>query len=279
MNRTNKAAQKRATRTPRDKQRRELSQNFLTEQGAKTYLKHVIPAPEGILWEIGAGSGTLTRPLSTKCKQLIAVELDPHWFAHLLANTADLTNVEVLRGDALQLPLPQTAFHAVGNLPFSRTSALISRLLQAATLQSACVITQREYARKHTGDYGRWSRQTVLTWPEYNWTILSTIPRYCFRPMPSVDASVLRIERRANPLIEPGSITRYRRIVTQGFLGKGGTLYKSLNPFFERRQLQMVFEASEISRDEVVAFVSPSQWIALANGLGQSTSKGDQRWK
>ena len=80
-------------------------------------------------------------------------------------------------------------------------------------MTAATLITQPEYAKKRTSGYGRWSLLTVSTWPEMPWELRGTIARTQFRPVPQVDAGILRLARRPEPLISRGRLRAYRRMV------------------------------------------------------------------
>ena len=131
-------------------------------------------------------------------------------------------------GDFLAARPPSRPFQVVGNAPFSLTSPIVDWCLRAPRLTVATLITQLEYARKRTGGYGRWSQLTVSTWPQFRWELRGTIPRTEFRPVPRVDAGILRLERRAEPLISPARQAAYRRLVQAGFSGVGGSVQASL---------------------------------------------------
>src|SRR4051812_13457202 len=47
-------------------------------------------------------------------------------------------------------------FAAIGNPPYSLTSPVVEWCLRAPELVAATLLTQLEYARKRTGDYGHW---------------------------------------------------------------------------------------------------------------------------
>ena len=76
-----------------------------------------------VVLEIGAGLGFLTRLLSQKCKQVIAVEVDPRLMRILRTELQDLENVKLIRGDVLKVPIP--SFNkVVSNLPFQISSPI-----------------------------------------------------------------------------------------------------------------------------------------------------------
>ncbi len=250
-------------RSARDQRRRVYSQNFLREEGARRFLRLVDLDPRQLCLEVGAGDGALTTRLAAMCDRLIAYEIDKAHAERLSRLVAGRDNVEVVMADFTAVRPPREPFHVVGNVPFSITSAIVDWCLDAPALRSATMITQLEYARKRTGDYGRWSKVTVLSWPEFSWQLLDTIRREEFRPIPRVDAGVLRLERRTDRPEPRSALAAYRRMVAVGFEGVGGSLFASLSRAYPRDRVTSAFQRTGIPRNTVVAFVHPDEWWQL----------------
>ncbi|MFE0920620.1 ribosomal RNA small subunit methyltransferase A [Streptomyces nigra] len=145
---------------------------------------------------------------------------------------------------------------------------LRSRFADAPHLTDATLLTQLEYARKRTGDYGSWTRLTVLTWPRHEWRLAGRVGRRSFRPVPRVDAGIVRIERRRTPLLAPGADAGWRELVELGFSGAGGSLHASLRRARPRRRVDAAFRAAGLDRDVLVGEVPPWTWLRLHEVLG-----------
>jgi len=251
-------------RTDTDRRRRELSQNYLRgPEAARQFLTAVRPDPGGLCIEVGAGEGILTTRLAALFAEVLAYEIDENLAGRLAARVADRTNVRVLLTDFLAARQPPRPFQVVGNAPFSLTSPIIDWCLRASRMTAATLITQREYARKRTGGYGRWTQLTVSTWPQVSWRLAGTIPRTDFRPVPRVDGAILRLERRAEPLISPARQAAYRRLVQAGFSGVGGSVRASLRRSYPADHVAAACASAGLDRRAVVAYVSPDQWIQI----------------
>ncbi|MEU8317812.1 ErmE/ErmH/ErmO/ErmR family 23S rRNA (adenine(2058)-N(6))-methyltransferase [Nonomuraea sp. NPDC048881] len=245
-------------RTPADRLRRELSQNFLADRHAVELMVKAA-APEGLVLEPGSGPGVLTLALAEAGAQVIGYELDPRLAGRLASRTRDDPRIEVVRGDFTVARAPREPFAVVGNIPYSITSRIVDWCLRARELTSATLLTQREYARKRTGDYGRWSLVTVSSWPWFDWRLGNTIGRESFRPVPSVDSAILRVRRRPEPLVsDRGS---YLELVELGFGGVGGSVRASLRPRY--RGVDAALGEAGVPRDAVVGHVHPDQWVRL----------------
>ncbi|WP_095756703.1 23S rRNA (adenine(2058)-N(6))-methyltransferase Erm(S) [Streptomyces xinghaiensis] len=253
-----------------DRARRELSQNFLARRAvAERVARLVRPAPGGLVLEVGAGRGVLTEALAPYCGRLIAHEIDPRLLPALRDRFGGPhhAHVRISGGDFLAAPVPREPFALAGNIPYSRTAEIVDWALRARTLTSATFVTQLEYARKRTGDYGRWSLLTVRNWPCHEWRLLGRISRREFRPVPRVDSGILRIERRERPLLPAAALGDYHRMVELGFSGVGGSLYASLRRAHRAGPLDAAFRGARLDRSVVVAYVTPEQWLTVFRTL------------
>lgn len=251
-------------RTARDHARRTLSQNFLVNQAAVDSIV-TVAEPTGTVLEPGAGEGILTRALARRGAQVTAYEIDPLLAAKLSAQTRSENGIRVVRGDFTKAKAPREPFAVVGNIPYSVTAEIVDWCLTAPTLTSATLLTQREYARKRTGDYGRWTLLTATTWPWFGWELRGQVPRNNFRPIPSVDSAILRITRRTEPLVHHRD--SYTELVRTAFSGVGGTVRASLHTRYQGVDNAMT--AAGIAPGTVVAYVHPEQWVTLHSALAR----------
>lgn len=269
------AGQRSGGRTGADRRRRELSQNYLrSPEAARQFLRLLRLDPDGLCVEVGAGEGILTSRLAVMTGEVIAYEIDQALAGRLAGRVGERANVRVVMGDFLASRPPGRPFQVVGNTPFSLTSPVVDWCLRASRMTAATLITQLEYARKRTGGYGRWSQLTVSTWPQVRWQLRGTIARTEFRPVPRVDAGVLRLERRAEPLIRPAQMGAYRRLVQAGFSGVGGSVHASLRRFYSPDKVAAAFAQAGVDRRTVVAYVSPDQWVQIFLALDAGRPAG-----
>lgn len=258
----------------RDSRRRTLSQNLLRNPSAVNQLVTAATlSPSDTVVEIGAGDGIITTELASSAGRVIAYELDPFYASGLREKFSEMSSVEIIEGDVLRSIPPTQEFHVVANVPFSITTAAINWFLDAEGFRSASIITQLEFARKRSGDYGRWSKATVLTWPCFEWILVGRIPRHAFRPVPRVDAAILQIRRRPKALVHPFALGAYTRAVEVGFRGKGGSLATSLHDLYPRRSVDRVFQEVGVRPDTVVGYVSADEWVRLFKKLEEHRSR------
>lgn len=248
---------------------RALSQNFLADGGAAARLAGLaVPHLAPLLLEVGAGKGALTELLAPRCSRLLAYEIDPRLVSVLRTRFSGTPQVQVIEGDFLAARPPRTPFSVAGNVPFSRTADIVDWCLRAPGLTDATLLTQLEYARKRTGDYGSWTLLTVLSWPHHEWRLVGRAGRRSFRPVPRVDAGILRIERRRAPLLDAAGLAGWRQFVELGFSGVGGSLHASLCQARPRRRVDAAFRSAGLGRGVLVGEVGPEQWLRLHAVLG-----------
>ncbi|HWF16268.1 MAG TPA: rRNA adenine N(6)-methyltransferase family protein [Acidimicrobiales bacterium] len=203
-------------RTRRDEQRRRLGQNFLRPDLADELVAGAAFAAGDHVIEIGAGRGALTYALARRGVRVVALEKDPHWAASLRHDVRRraLDHIRVVCCDALDYPMPRRPFRIVGSLPFGATTAILRHLLDDpdSALVRADLIVQWEVARKRAV----MPPSTLLsaTWaPWWTFDIGRRIPAASFRPMPSVDAAMLRVSRRNPPILPPQMAGPYASFV------------------------------------------------------------------
>ncbi|MDO0930943.1 ErmE/ErmH/ErmO/ErmR family 23S rRNA (adenine(2058)-N(6))-methyltransferase [Streptomyces sp. DG2A-72] len=245
---------------------RALSQNFLADRATADRLARLaLPHPrrDALLVEVGAGQGALTASLGPRCGELLAYEIDSRLLPALRARFRSAPHIRVIGGDFLAARPPRTPFSVAGNVPFSRTADVVDWCLRAPALTDATLLTQLEYARKRTGDYGSWTLLTIRSWPRHEWRFLGRVARTRFRPVPRVDAGIVRIERRRTPLLAPDACASWSRLVELGFSGVGGSLHASLRRAHPGRRVDAAFRYARLDPRMLVGAASPGQWLRL----------------
>lgn len=192
-------------RTPRDERRRRLGQNFLRTDLAESLVAKAGIRPDELVVEIGPGRGALTLPLAGRAGHVVALEKDPELARRLrdrLQRRDRGPTVTVVCCDALRFRWPRQPFRVVGSIPFAETTAIFRRLLDdpRSALVRADLIVQQEVARKRSAEPP--TSLLSKSWaPWWTFELGRRIPASAFRPVPSVDAALLRISRREPPLL------------------------------------------------------------------------------
>jgi 23S rRNA (adenine-N6)-dimethyltransferase len=165
----------------------------LTDEWAARIVADAAVRPGELVFDIGAGHGTLTAKLVERGARVIAVELHPARARHLRGRFAGRP-VTVVQADALSIRLPRHPFRVVASPPYAIASPLLRLLLAPSSrLTAADLVLQRAVVRRYGSGQaagpGRWRRR---------WRLQAgrSLPRRAFRPSPRVDSAVLIVRRR-----------------------------------------------------------------------------------
>ena len=98
--------------------------------------------------EIGPGEGVLTEKLAELANDIVAIEIDPDLAARLRSRLKG--RVEIRNEDALEAPLPDRPFRAVGNLPYNVGTPILRRVIADPNCRRAVFMLQKEVAERLT---------------------------------------------------------------------------------------------------------------------------------
>ncbi len=185
---------------------------------AADFVREARVAPGELVVDIGAGAGALTRALADAGAEVLALELAPDLVRQLRRRFDSNHSVSVLEADVLDWAWPERPFAVVANLPFARTGAILAHMLRdpRGALRRADVIVQWDFAAKHTAVWPATLKSTYWrSW--YDMAITGRLARTAFSPPPSVDAAVVRFERRQQPLVPAHDSERYWHFLSDAF--------------------------------------------------------------
>jgi 16S rRNA (adenine1518-N6/adenine1519-N6)-dimethyltransferase len=212
-----------------------LGQNFLIDLNL---LDLVVRTAEldrrDLALEIGTGTGSLTTRLAEHAGAVLSVELDP--VMHELARelVGPLSNVRLMRADALRtkndfnpgmlaaLAEMRQAFQCervklVANLPYAVATPVIGNLLLSDVPVERMVVTvqweiaERLMAKPGTADYGALA---VLVRSLADVELVRKLSPAVFWPRPQVESAIVRITpsaaKRAHVFETAGNVTAFR---------------------------------------------------------------------
>ncbi len=218
---------------------------------------------EDLVVEIGPGKGIITEKLSRVCKQVIAVEKDPHLVGLLRAKFAQTPNVTIHAGDFLDYRLPHEQYKVFANIPFNITSAIVTRLTTAGYPPvEATLSMQKEAAEMYLGKPHE-SLRTILLKPWFEVELVHCFRRQDFSPVPRVDVVLLRFRKRGPPMVLHTDKQRFHDFVIYGFTRWKPTLGDTLKDLFSGQQLKRVSRDFGIDLEDGPASLAFEQWMDL----------------
>jgi len=215
--------------------RQRLGQHFLRDLNVvKTILAAAELSSADAVLEIGPGKGILTEPLAARVSHLVAVELDDGLAQRLRQQFHARPSVQIVHADILKIDLDAlssaTSFKVLGNLPYSITSPIFEKIMPWTAWETGVFLIQREVAARITAqpgsrDYGILTLAVQL-FAEAE-TILQVKPG-AFLPPPKVSSSVIRLRRKAKPLVAQAAIPDFFDLVHGAFAHRRKTIANSL---------------------------------------------------
>jgi 16S rRNA (adenine1518-N6/adenine1519-N6)-dimethyltransferase len=179
--------------------KKSLGQNFLMHARiAERIALAAHLASDAVVFEIGPGTGMLTRELLKLAEKVIAVEVDTELFEKLQTdfakeiteNRLELVHEDIRTFDISELP---KGYALVANIPYYLTGEIFRLFLESDNQPgSMTLLVQKEVAER----IARAKKESILSLsikaygtPKYEFTV----PRGAFLPAPKVDSAVLTI--------------------------------------------------------------------------------------
>lgn len=252
-----------------------LSQHFLHDSGIADRIAGTLRAPAGArVLEIGPGRGALTEHLLERAWRVRAIELDRALVAELRSRWGNRDDFEVIRGDALEVPLPVDGepWWVIGNLPYSITSPLLFRLLEAVPegpIREMVFMVQKEVAERLVAEPGTSAIGSLTV----GVGLVADVERIfdvgpgAFQPPPSVWSSVVRLVPHDRHELEADRIARIRNLVQTVYGQRRKQLQKSLRTLapwtLTRPEVDRVAERTGLDLVRRPETLSVDEWVRL----------------
>ncbi|MEK6324008.1 MAG: 16S rRNA (adenine(1518)-N(6)/adenine(1519)-N(6))-dimethyltransferase RsmA [Acidobacteriota bacterium] len=274
------------------KARKSLGQYFLTDRRvARRIVDAVDPLPTDIVFEIGSGTGALTRLLVEESGYVVAVEIDDR-LARELQSSVKAENLSVVAADVLSLDWgkliedAKSKLHSlrpadqekrrvriVANLPYYISTPIIERLLSLGQrLLDMTLMLQKEVADRITTGPGSKEYGYLSVMMQYycDATKLFEVPPSAFTPAPKVQSAVIRLTVREQPPVEVVDEARFFALVRAAFAQRRKTILNNLKAartleFIE--PLESALEAASVASQRRAETLSLAEFAALCKAL------------
>lgn len=222
-----------------------------------------------IVIEIGPGTGSITNELLRVVKKVIGIEIDKNLFEKLKEKYSRTDNIVIINGDFLSYSLPNNKYKVFSNIPFNITASIIKKLTVARNSpEDTYLFVQKESAIKF-GGIGKETLASLLLKPFFNSSIVYDFNKTDFRPVPSVDIVLMRIEKRDSSLVEDREIKLYRDFIAYSFGQWKPTLREGLKSIFTDTQFARLSKDLKFSINAKPTELNFDMWLGLFNFFKQ----------
>ncbi|OHD15695.1 MAG: ribosomal RNA small subunit methyltransferase A [Spirochaetes bacterium GWB1_59_5] len=252
--------------------RKKYGQNFLISGQARRRIAALFAtAPGARVWEIGPGTGSMTREALVAGLAVSAFEIDKGFAEFIRGAYGQMPGFELYEGDFMKTwktalaasGVPSLAF---GNLPYNAAGAIIATLIEGGVRPTRMVFTvqkeaaQRMCSQPSTKNYSAFS---VLCQSTYLVKSVFDLSPGSFWPQPRVSSAVVTMEARttAIPFSGEKSFTGFTRAC---FSSRRKTLRNNLKAAgFTEAALMEACSAAGISPDARAETLSPERFSSL----------------
>ena len=256
--------------------KKSLGQHFLTNSRIAQLIAdaaHIVPGET--VFEIGPGTGMLTRELLKKEARVVALEADDRAVAALREtfrkeiNTSQLTLIhgDIRHTSLSELGLADHRFKVAANIPYYISGMLFERLLAGAIQPSLLVfLVQKEVAER----IARSEKESLLSlsvkvFGESRY--IRTVTKGNFSPPPKVDSAILAVADISRDRLEGIDEACFFAFLKAGFAARRKQLLGNLALYSPKDVLQEVFTTLNIDERVRGEDLDIETWLKLSRAL------------
>lgn len=212
-----------------------LGQNFLVDKNIISKSLSLTPLQAGeTIVEIGPGLGALTKLLLEKGLNVYAIEKDSTFYQFLKTTLGAHypKTFHLLLGDAIDfplagLPVTETNYKIIANLPFNISTPWMQKALQGPLPSELILFLQLEAAERFMAVPGTSNGGAISLFIAGAFDVVSKhkVGAHAFYPKPAVDSMVLHLRKKQKPFcfhektqVIIRNIFNYRRKQIQGII-------------------------------------------------------------
>ncbi len=255
--------------------KKSLGQNFLKNPQIAARIAKTAEIKAGeVVFEVGPGTGALTRELLKEGAKVVALEADQRAIAVLeeaFREEIASGRLVLIHGDIREvaiaaLPLPH-AYKVAANIPYY-LSGMLLRLFLTSEKQPSCLVflVQKEVADR----IARSTKESMLSLSVKAYgtpTYEGTVVRGNFEPMPNVDSAILKIDTISKDRFADLEETSFFEVLKAGFSARRKQLRGNLASLASRAEIEAAFIDLDIPQDARGEDLPIDKWVALATRL------------
>ncbi|MFI4846907.1 MAG: 16S rRNA (adenine(1518)-N(6)/adenine(1519)-N(6))-dimethyltransferase RsmA [Candidatus Makana argininalis] len=221
-------------------------QNFLNDKYIiNLIISSINPKKNQNFVEIGAGFGSLTKPMLSIVDKMIAIEIDKKLFLFLNKNLNfkkkfKLINNNVMKIDFLKLSKKiGKPIRIFGNLPYNISKSLIIYLIQyISIIKDMHFMLQKELVNRITAHPNNkyYCRLSIIIQYYFKIIKIFEVPSFYFKPKPKVDSIFVRFVLNKNPIIKVKNIKNLFLLTKLTFNNRRKMLINSLSKIFNVKE-------------------------------------------
>ena len=216
--------------------RKKFGQNFLISSSARRRIVELLDPQPGLrTWEIGPGTGAMTREALLAGLSLSAFEIDKGFADFIKKAYGSTPGFELYEGDFIRTwrtaveasGVPARVF---GNLPYNAAGAIIAALIEGGIRPQRMVFTvQKEAGLRMAASPGtkNYSAFSVLCRSAYRVKPAFDLSPGSFWPQPRVVSTVVLMEARKDPIPFAGE-KKFTNFVRAAFSSRRKTLRNNM---------------------------------------------------
>lgn len=215
-----------------------------------------------LVLELGAGKGAITNDLSNRARKVLAVEYDQKFIKKL--DQLELKNTVIIKQDILKISLPREPFIVVSNIPYAITTPIMKKLLNnpLSNFQRGVLLMEKGAAKRFTSNYVK--DPYVIAWRMwFDIQYVKGISRKNFSPPPKVDSAMVKINRKANPIVPYSDYLVFWGLVDYVLKNPQLSLDYALRGAFTVPQIKRLKRNLRLKNEIPVAELTEEQWGIL----------------
>ena len=221
--------------------KKSLGQNFISD---KNLLLAIVQdaniSSTDLVVEIGAGAGSLSQIIATKCKKVVSFEVDESLLETLTEIEQNNKNLKVVFKDFLKVEKDEllnyfgsvaknSNIKVIANIPYYITTPIVFKLLSwCSFIKDISIMVQKEVGERMVADAGSKNYGALSAVVNYygNSSIKRVVKKQNFYPVPKVDSCIVNIKIKDN--IDENYAIGVSKFIQSCFFNRRKTLCNNL---------------------------------------------------